>query len=37
MGKTRGARHLKRKQQPKQAELADRHYLYEQSVQSVEH
>ncbi|MCZ6559263.1 MAG: class I SAM-dependent methyltransferase [Gammaproteobacteria bacterium] len=37
MGKTRGARHRKRKQQPKQADTADRHYLYEQSVQGVEH
>ena len=37
MGKTRGARYLKRKQQPKQADSADRHYLYEQSVQGVEH
>ena len=37
MGKTRGARYLKRKQQPKQADTADRHYLYEESVQGVEH
>ena len=37
MGRNRGARYLKRKQQPKQAEIADRHYLYEQSVQGVEH
>ena len=28
---------MKRKRQPKQADIADRHYLYEQSVQSVEH
>ncbi|MCH6572990.1 MAG: class I SAM-dependent methyltransferase, partial [Proteobacteria bacterium] len=37
MGRNRGARYLKRKRQPKQAEIADRHYLYEQSVQGVEH
>jgi len=37
MGRNRGARYRKRMQQPKQADTADRHFLYEQSVQGVEH